>query len=134
MKLVDESAWAARSAREKVILWGLVDWVELERVHDFVAEENPGAQLSILQDQTLDMIGSLVAESLFVIGDLTGPGNRFTPWGTSLDDSLRRIRSEYVNRFEDKTIWPWLCWLDLTDEGTRVAHELEARIDGTVAP
>lgn len=130
---MDEAAWAARSAREKVILWGLVDWVERERVHDFVAEENPGAPLSVLQDKTLTMIDSVVAEGLFVICDLTGPGNRFTPWGTSLDDSLRRIRSEYVDRFEDMATWPWLCWLDLTEKGTHVAHELEARIEGAGA-
>lgn len=115
------------------MVWGLVDFVELERVHDFVAEESPGAQLSVLQDKTLDMVGSAVAEGLFVIGDLTGPGNRFTPWDTSLDDSMRRIRSEYVDRFDDKTTWPWLCWLDLTDKGTHVAHELEARIEGAAA-
>jgi hypothetical protein len=117
-----------------VILWGLVDWVELERVHDFVAEENPGAPLSVLQDKTLDMIGSLVAEGLFVIGDLTAPDDRFAPWDTPLGDSLRRIRSEYVDRFDDKATWPWVCWLDLTDKGTTVAHELEAGIEGATAP
>lgn len=53
--------------------------------------------------KTLALIGSLVGERLFVIGDLTGPDNRFAPWDTSLDDSVRRIRGEYVDRFDDKT-------------------------------
>jgi len=75
-----------------------------------------------------------VAEGLFVIGDLTGPDNRFAPWDTSLDDSVRRIRGEYVDRFDDKTTWPWICWLDLTDKGTRVAHDLEAKIGGAATP
>jgi hypothetical protein len=62
-EFVDEAAWAARSAREKVILWGLIDWVELERVHDFVAEENPGTPLSVTQDETLNLIRSVVADA-----------------------------------------------------------------------
>jgi len=53
------------------------------------------------QDPRGTLIGSVVAEGLFVIGDLTGPDNRFAPWDTSLDDSVRRIRGEYVDRFDD---------------------------------
>jgi hypothetical protein len=123
---VDDAAWAARTAREKVILWGLVDWVELERVHDFVAAEHQGAPVSEVQNETLGLIRSLVTDGLFVIGDLAGPDRRFAPWHTTLDESLHRIRGEYVDRFDDATSWPWFCWLDLTDEGKRVAESLEA--------
>jgi hypothetical protein len=59
---MDELVWAARSAREKVLLWGLVDWVELRRVHDFVREENPADSIPGIQDKTLELIRSLVSE------------------------------------------------------------------------
>jgi hypothetical protein len=44
-------------------------------------------------------------------------------------DSLKRIRHEYVERYDDKDRWPWYCWLDLTDEGDRVARAIEAKLN-----
>jgi hypothetical protein len=48
-----------------------------------------------------------------------------------LPDSLRRIRSEYVDKYDDKDNWPWYCWLDLTAEGEQVAQENEAQLNQT---
>src|SRR4051794_4783473 len=117
---MDDSVWEATSAREKVILWGLVDWVELERVHDVIAQANPTDSVSVVQYKTLELIRSLVSERVFLVGDLNGPDHRFAAWNCTLDESLQRIRGEYVDRFEDTRTWPWYCWLDLTDEGVRI--------------
>lgn len=126
---MDDSVWNALSAHDKVVLWGQIDWVELERIHYFVVQENPAAPLSVIQNTTLELIRSLVNEGLFVIGEVTGRINRFTPWDTPLAESLQRIRSRYVNRYDEKTVWAWCCWLDLTDEGNRVAEALRAKLE-----
>lgn len=126
---MDDSVWDALPARDKVILWGQVDWIELERIHDFVVQENPTAPLSVVQDKTLEVIRSVVSDGLCLIGSVAGRVNRFTAWDMPLADSLQRIRSEYVDRFEDTRRWPWFCWLELTEEGNRVAEALRAKLE-----
>jgi hypothetical protein len=126
---VDEAAWEASSPREKVLISGLTDWVDLGQIHSYVERSNPGASLAGIQAETLDLIRALAGEGLVRIGDLTGPGGRFVAWSTSLEDSLQRIRSEYVEKFDDQESWPWYSWLDLTDEGDRVAHAIEAKLN-----
>ena len=44
------------SARDEVLLCGLIDWVALERVHWAVRQENPSEPLAVTQDKVLDQI------------------------------------------------------------------------------
>jgi hypothetical protein len=113
------------SAREDVLRWGLVDWVELDRIHGYVARENPGQPLSVIQNKTLDLIHSLVSDGIFKLGDLN-ENCRFTAWDTPLEESIQRIRNVYVTNFDDQNTWPWFCWLDLTEKGQQVAGAIEA--------
>jgi hypothetical protein len=55
------------SARDEVLLRGLIDWVALERVHTRVARENAGEPLPLVQEKVLDLIRSLVTEGLFEV-------------------------------------------------------------------
>ena len=113
------------SAREKVLLRGLVDWVALDRVHWDVTQENPGLPLPLVQEETLGLLRSLLADGLFQLGDLTGAASSFSPWNSSIDQSLDRVRSVYVSNFEDRNVWPWYCWIDLTVLGESVALTIE---------
>lgn len=117
------------SARKRVLLRGLIDWVALDRIHKYVARENSGQPLSVIQDKTIDLVRSLASDGLFVVGDLTGAGSRFVAWNIPLDESIQRIRDVYVKGFDQQNIWPWFCWLDLTEEGQRVAEAIEATAD-----
>jgi hypothetical protein len=114
------------SAREDVLRWGLVDWVELDRIHWYVASENLGQPLAVVQNKTLDLIRSLVTDGLFEVGDLTSKDCRFAAWNTSLDESIQRLRDVYVTNFDNRNTWPWFCWLDLTEKGQQVAEAIEA--------
>jgi hypothetical protein len=84
------------AAREEVLLRGLIDWVALERIHWIVARENLGETLSLIQEKVLDLIRSLVADGLYVVGDLTTEDHRFGAWDAPLDKSLQRIRDVYT--------------------------------------
>jgi hypothetical protein len=114
------------SAREEVLRWGLVDWVELDRTRWYVARENPGQPLPVVQDRTLDMIRSLVTDGLFDVGDLTRGVCLFRAWNITLDESIRRLQYVYEINFEDDNRWPWFCWLSLTEKGQQVAEAIEA--------
>jgi hypothetical protein len=126
---VDEAVWDASTPRAKVLVSGLTDWVELGQIHSFVESANPGASPAAVQAETLGLVGALADEGLVRIGDLTGAGNRFVAWNASIEDALRRIRGEYVDRFDDKNSWPWYCWLDLTEVGERVARAIEEKLN-----
>jgi hypothetical protein len=115
-----------RSARDSVLLLGLVDWVSLERVHYEVAHARGEAPLSDVQAETMKLINSLVGEGLFVLGNLTDKGVSFIAWDTPLPASIQRLREVYIDGFDDPDSWQWFCWLDLTQHGEKVALPLEA--------
>jgi hypothetical protein len=114
------------SAREEVLWWGLDDWVELDRVHRCVSQDNVGQPVSVIQNKTLELIRSLVSDGMFVLGDVQR-GIGFTAWHTSLDESIQRIRDVYVKNFQDENTWMWFCWLDATKEGEKVARLFRER-------
>jgi hypothetical protein len=117
------------SARDEVLLQGLIDWVALCSVHGDVAEENPGEPLSVVQDKVLDLIRSLVTDGLFEVGDLATEDSRFGAWATPLDESIERIRDAYVDNFNDETKWWFVCWLESTEKGQQVAEAIKASQD-----
>jgi hypothetical protein len=117
------------SARDEVLLCGLIDWVALERVHSRVARENAGESLAVIQEKVLDLIRSLVTDGLFELGDLATPNHRFGAWDTPLDESIQRIRDVYVNQFDDEAEWWFVCWLDATEKGLKAAEAIEASQD-----
>jgi hypothetical protein len=112
------------SARDEVLTYGLIDWVELDQIHRYVAQENAGEPLSVIREKTLDLIRSLVNDGLFEVGDLKDGGGRFAAWNIPLDESMRRIHDVYVTNFADQNTWRWFCWLDLTEKGQQVAEAI----------
>jgi hypothetical protein len=112
--------------RESVLLQGLIDWVPLDRVHSDVARSNEGSPLSVVQSKTLELIQSLVGEGLFELGGVTA-SDGFIRWDRPLSESIKRIEDVYITNFEDRNVWPWFCWLNLTDKGQHVAEDIESR-------
>ena len=120
------SSTTRQKTREELLTSGLSDWVHLYEVHSQVEHDNPGASSDQVQAETLDTIRSLVADGLFEIGDLSGPGGQFAAWKTPLEESIRRISKVYLDHFEDETAWIWVFWFALTDKGRQVAEALHA--------
>jgi hypothetical protein len=112
--------------RESILLQGLIDWVALDRVHYDVAQANEGSPLSVVQSKTLELIQSLVGEGLFELGGVT-TDDGFIRWDGPLSESIKRIQDVYVTNFNDRNVWPWFCWLNLTEKGQRVAEDIESR-------
>lgn len=109
--------------RENILRRGLADWVALDRIHWEVSESKPGAPLSAIQDATLTLIHDLVEEGLFEVGEVSDETG-FTAWTEPLGEAVERIRRVYVAGFDQQDIWPWYCWLNLTDKGERLAQQV----------
>ena len=60
------------------------------------------------------------------LGAFSGEALGFVPWDCSLDDALNRVRSVYVNDYDDSNAWDWYCVLELTRKGELLARSIEA--------
>lgn len=113
--------------RQEVLLEGLDDWVALGTVHRYVAHENAGEDVSVIQTKVLELIRELASEGLYEIGDQLKTNvnhGRFTAWNVPVDEAIERIRETYVGRFDDPFQWSYICSLQLTDKGEREAEAL----------
>lgn len=118
------------SARDQVLADGLVDWVELERVHDHVAREHAEDALQVILQNTLELIRSLVSDGWCELGELDAD-SRFVMWQRPLDESIRAIHHVYVDGFDDADTWRWFCWLNLTDRGKQAADVVVRKMSGS---
>lgn len=112
----------ALSAREKLLVEGLHDWLKLWQVHRHVAEESLSSSLAEVQQRTIGLVGSLISDGVAEIGGLRDHGARFEPWIASPKETLQRLSVEYVDRFNDRAGWPWTVWLCLTDKGKEIGR------------
>ncbi|AMU66347.1 hypothetical protein [Mycobacteroides abscessus] len=111
------------SARNDVLMDGLEDWVHFYRVHRLVYLANPDASPAELQTESLNTVADLVAAGLYQVGTVER-GIGFVPWGIPIDEALDRIRAEYVGHYDENGVWDYVAWLNLTDEGQKVAKAL----------
>lgn len=127
--------------REKVcrglLLDGLGDPLDLNAVDWHVKQQNPSASPSEVQNETLEVIRSLVSDGLFrlggaaVIGEHPGgvatEGERFIPWSQSLDHSMHKISHVYLKHYNDPERWMYSAYLQLTAKGERLARSIEEK-------
>lgn len=113
-----------KSARDAVLMDGLDDWVEFYRVHWLVKQANPEAALSDIQDEALDTVRDLVGAGLYEIGNVERGDAGFVRWAVPLDEGIERVRSQYVDRYDEEGAWDYCAWLNLTDAGRKVAESV----------
>jgi hypothetical protein len=119
--------WPFRDAAREVLLYGTIDWIELAQIHWRVKEVSPGEPAAVLQRRTLELIADLVRGGLAEVGAFGSESFGFVPWGGSLEATLSRIRSVYVDEYDDANAWEWYCMLELTRKGQLLARAIEAQ-------
>jgi hypothetical protein len=121
--------------RHGLLLDALGDPVDLNGVDWHVRQQNPSATPAEVQDETLEVIRSLVTDGLFRLGSevvlgkhlggVASEGERFVAWSHPLDRSLHKISQVYVKHYDDPERWMYSAFLELTDKGEQVARSLE---------
>lgn len=119
--------WPLADAASALLVYGTVDWVELGQIHWRVSEVSPGEPVTVLQQRTLELIADLVRGGLARLGAFNAEALGFVPWDCSLDEALTRIRSAYVDDYDDSGAWDWFCMLELTRRGELLARSIETR-------
>lgn len=109
--------------RREILLDATGDEVSLTDVDFYVRQQNPSASVPEVQNKTLGVIRSLVADGLCILGAMSGENGLFVPWNDSLDDSICRIADVYLSKYDDPSAWIWFAWLRITDKGVQVVRE-----------
>jgi len=117
------------TAREKVQIGLGLDAigkpVDLNIVDWHVRQQNPSASPSEVQNETLEVIRSLVSEEWFRLGAVEN--GRFAPWKRSLDHSMKKISHIYVRHYDEPKRWMFAASLELTDKGEQFARAREEK-------
>ncbi len=108
-------------ARDEVLFRAQFGLFGLWAVHNRVFREQPDRSPEVLQQETFDLVRSLVDDGLAVIGDRTQQG--FVAWTVPVGDGLERIRAEYAAHIADKEVSAFdPPWLKLTEAGRQAAQ------------
>ncbi len=124
--------------RHGLLLNGLGKLVDLNAVDWHVRQQNPSASPSEVQNETLEVIRSLVSDGLFRLGGVHAEGEhlggvvsagseRFDPWDRPLDHTMHKISHVYVKHYDDPERWMYSAWLQLTDKGEQLARSIEEK-------
>jgi hypothetical protein len=126
---------AREMVRHGLMLDALGDPVDLNAVDWHVRQQNPSATPSEVQNETLEVIRSLVSDGLFTLGGasmegehlggVAAEGERFVPWNQPLDHAMHKISHVYVRHYDDPERWMYSAYLKLTDKGEQLARSLE---------
>lgn len=127
------------TARERVrrglLLDALGDPLDLNAVDWHVKHQNSSASPSEIQNETIEVIRSLVSDGLFRLGGavvegehhggVASQGERFVPWNQPLERSMHKISHVYVRHYDDPERWMYYAWLQLTPKGEELARSIE---------
>ena len=107
------------SAKEQILIDGLMDWFHPTWVEAEVEERSDGDHDAVRQ-QSIGLITELLVEGLVNAGDVyTG-----TPWDVSVGDCIVRITSEWLREAPDEIPdTDTITWFSLTEKGEEVARE-----------
>jgi hypothetical protein len=111
------------TAREKIEIGLGLDAigkpVDLNIVDWHVRQQNPSASPSEVQNETLEVIRTLVNEEWFKLGEIEK--GQFVAWKRSLDHSMKKISHVYVKHYDEPKKWMFAASLELTDKGKEFA-------------
>ncbi|MGC2345548.1 MAG: hypothetical protein WA630_16475 [Mycobacterium sp.] len=116
---------ASQRVRDNLLLKGLAKPLALNAIDWKIKQQNPSATRSEVQDETLEVVRSLVDDGLFKRGDVHL--HRFFTWKRPLDRSMHKISHRYVDHYDDPKRWMYSAWFELTNKGEKLALALEEK-------
>lgn len=105
--------------RNEVLISGLYDLVPLAQIESVITRDSLAGTTVAQQELALSVIRSLVGDGLM----------QFEGWDElSLDEQMARLHELFIIHYEDPGIWAFAVWLNLTENGRRIATELERNL------
>lgn len=122
----DQPRSVAESALRNVLLSHAVgNCLPMAHVASVLTPEDLGETLPDRQNVVLRTIRSLLDDGLIKIGDVLGASDeRVVPWDLTIDATMERVRDLFVDHYNERTLWDFTIWLQLTPAGERLARTL----------
>lgn len=117
----DEPRSIAESALRKVLLsHALGNCLPMAHVASVLRPEDLGETLTDRQNVVLSTIRSLLDDGLMKIGNILGASDeRVVPWDLTIDAAMDRVRDLFVDHYNERTLWDFTIWFQLTPAGER---------------
>ncbi|NGX56364.1 MAG: hypothetical protein K1060chlam5_00602 [Candidatus Anoxychlamydiales bacterium] len=85
-----------------ILAYCIEDWTSLYFVPSFVEQFYRFEDSELIKIKSLAIIKNLLDEKLVVAGDLIN--NKFIPWKMSINETLKRIKSDWENLLKDLVV------------------------------
>ena len=106
--------------RENLLIKGLGRPVALNAVDWKIKQDHPSASISEVQDETLEVIRTLVDDGLFTLGAVRK--HRFVSSKPSPGSLDAPNFPPYVGHYERPESWMFAAWMKLTDRANNLRH------------
>jgi hypothetical protein len=114
---------AVARLRGELLTSGLSDWMSLAEVQQIISHLQLADDDDERQRLVIAAIRELLDRGLMEIGELPAQGEPFPAWKPP-NVAMHRLVKRFIGRYSDPTSWDYSIWLNLTDEGRRVAEQL----------
>ena len=110
---------------EAMLRSGLYDWVQAAEVVSIAMEEGGAETDREGRDLSLELFREVLQRGWMRIGELTHDG--FREWSLPVPAAMERIQREWDSLREGMPNLGDICWLEITEEGKRLAEALYER-------
>ena len=113
-----------RQPHEEILARAAHQWLDFRQVLDIVDRSARGLDRDQVMASALQLLDRLLTDGLIRVGDMTETG--FTPWSTSTDAILVRIRTAWLTL--DRQVGPGdVCWIEATRDGRAMGEAVLER-------
>ncbi len=115
----------AQRCIEVMLKSGLDDWVQAAEVVSIAMEDGGAGTDRERRELSLRLIREVLERGWMRIGDLTKDG--FREWSLPISEAMERVQREWDSLEEGMPNLGDVCWLEISDEGKRLAEALYRR-------
>ena len=113
-----------RQPHDEILARVAHQWLDFRQVLDIVDRSARGLDRDQVMASALQLLDRLLTDGLIRVGDMTETG--FSPWSTSTDATLVRIRTSWLTL--DRQVGPGdVCWIEATPDGRAMGEAVLER-------
>jgi hypothetical protein len=120
--MTEPGTTALDTLRGVILAIGRSDWVSMADVRGRISRGHLADSATQRQQLMLRTIRSLLVDGLIEVGDIPAPSDPgFLVWSGTIDEVMAQLTERIVGRWDDPDSWEYSTWLNLTEQGDRVA-------------
>jgi hypothetical protein len=113
-----------RQPHEEILARAAHQRLDFRQVLDVVDRSAPDRDEDQVMASALQLLDRLLTDGLIRVGDMNETG--FSPWSTSTDATLVRIRTSWLTL--DRQVGPGdVCWIEMTPKGRAMGEAVPER-------